>query len=143
MYKKIRQIGSVILVLVVMGIVIFKAGVMVGAADNEPGSVGDPLVSKSYLDSRLDGLSGVMTKVTLSKGSVLTASEGASIILYSGNGAVSGSGSGLINVTAGELTASGLSLAKYNTYLFPDAATTVTASSTMVVFITGTYNITQ
>lgn len=143
MYKKIRQIGSVILVLVVMGIVIFKAGVMVGAAGNEPGSVGDPLVSKSYLDSRLDGLSGVMTKVTLSKGSVLTASEGASIIVYSGNGAVSGSGSGLINVTAGELTASGLSLAKYNTYLFPDAATTVTASSTMVVFITGTYNITQ
>ena len=63
--------------------------------------------------------------------------------MFSGNGTVSGSGTGLINVTAGELTATGISLAKYNTYLFPDAATGVTAGSTMVVFVTGTYQVTQ
>lgn len=143
MNKKIRITVSAGLLVVVLCVLTFKAGVMVGAADNEPGSVGDPLVSKSYLDSRLDGLSGVMTKVTLSKGSVLVASEGASMIVFSGNGTVTGSGSGLINVTAGEMTGSGMSLAKYHTYLFPDAATTVTASSTMVLFITGTYNVTQ
>lgn len=143
MNKKIKITVSAGLLVVVLCVLTFKAGVMVGAADNEPGSVGDPLVSKSYLDSRLDGLSGVMTKVTLSKGSVLVASEGASMIVFSGNGTVTGSGSGLINVTAGEMTGSGMSLAKYHTYLFPDAATTVTASSTMVLFITGTYNVTQ
>lgn len=143
MNKKMKIMVSAVLMITVLCVLTFKAGVMVGAADNEPGSVGDPLVSKSYLDSRLDGLSGVMTKVTLSKGSVLVAAEGASMIVFSGNGSVSGNGSGLINVTTGELTENGLSLAKYNTYLFPDAATTVTATSTMVVFLTGTYNVTQ
>lgn len=124
-------------------IMAFQMGIKVGAADNEPGSVGDPLVSKSYLDSRLDEVNGVMAKVTLSKGAVLTASEGAMMILFSGNGNVSGSGAGLVNVTTGEITASKMSLAKYNTYLFPDSATTVTASSTMVVFVTGTYKVSQ
>ncbi len=139
-YKKALYIVTA-LVVVMAGV--FMAGVKVGAADNEPGSVGDPLVSKSYLDSRLDGISGVMTKVTVDKGATLTASEGATMIVYSGNGVVAGSGAGMINVTAGELTGVGLNLAKYNTYLFPDAATGVKASSNMVVFITGTYNVTQ
>lgn len=143
MKNRMKKTGVFILTLVLVGLVFFRAGVKVGAADSEPGSVGDPLVSKSYLDSRLNELSGVMTKVTLSKGSVLTAAEGATIIMFSGNGTVSGSGAGLVNVTAGELTATGISLAKYNTYLFPDAATSVTAGSTMVVFVTGTYQITQ
>ena len=143
MNRKVKLMISGFLVLLVICTIVFHAGVRVGAAGNEPGSVGDPLVSKSYLDSRLDGLTGVMTKVTVSKNSVLTVSEGATMIVFSGNGTVSGNGAGLINVTTGELTQSGLSLAKYNTYLFPDAATTVTASSTMVVFVTGTYNVTQ
>lgn len=143
MNKKVKLMVSGFLALLVICTIVFHAGVRVGATGNEPGSVGDPLVSKSYLDSRLDGLTGVMTKVTVSKNSVLTVSEGATMIVFSGNGAVSGNGAGLINVTTGELTKSGLSLAKYNTYLFPDAATTVTASSTMVVFVTGTYNVTQ
>lgn len=143
MKNRMKKTGVFILTLALVGLVFFRAGVKVGAADSEPGSVGDPLVSKSYLDSRLNELSGVMTKVTLSKGSVLTAAEGATIIMFSGNGTVSGSGAGLVNVTAGELTATGISLAKYNTYLFPDAATSVTAGSTMVVFVTGTYQITQ
>lgn len=141
--SKIKKIISVIAGLFVICCMVFHAGVKVGAAGNEPGSVGDPLVSKSYLDSRLDGLNGVMSKVSLSKGSILSVSEGASMIVYSGNGSVSGNGNGLINVTTGELTNTGLSLAKYNTYLFPDAASTVTASSAMVVFVTGTYQVTQ
>jgi len=143
MKDRIKKTGFLILILAVVGFVFFRAGVKVGAADSEPGGVGDPLVSKSYLDSRLNELSGVMTKVTISQGSVLTAAEGATIIVFSGNGTVSGNGAGLVNVTAGELTATGISLAKYNTYLFPDAATSVTAGSTMVVFVTGTYQITQ
>lgn len=138
-----KKIVSGVILSVVIGMLVFKAGVEVGAANSEAGSVGDPLVSKSYLDSRLDGIQGVMTKVTLSKGGILSASEGASVILYSGNGSVSGSGSGLINITGGELTESGKSLAKYNSYIFPDAATTITATSSMVVFVTGSYNITQ
>ena len=143
MKDRIKKAGFLVLMLTLVGFVFFRAGVKVGAADSEPGGVGDPLVSKSYLDSRLNDLSGVMTKVTISQGSVLTAAEGATIIVFSGNGTVSGSGAGLINVTAGELTATGNSMAKYNTYLFPDAATSVTAGSTMVVFVTGTYQITQ
>lgn len=143
MKDKLKKISAIILMTAVVGFAFFRAGMKVGAADSEPGSVGDPLVSKSYLDSRMNELNGVMTKVTLSKGGILTAAEGASIVVYSGNGTVSGSGAGLINVTAGEMTATGISLAKYNTYLFPDAATSVTAGSAMVVFVTGTYQITQ
>lgn len=143
MKNKFKKYISFAVVLTVVLLGVFRTGIMVGAADNEPGSVGDPLVSKSYLDQRLDALSGVMNKVTVSKGSVLTASEGAMVIVFSGNGTVSGSGAGLVNVTGGELTKSGLNVAKYNTYLFPDAATQITAASTMVVFITGTYSVTQ
>lgn len=143
MNNKYKKIIVAVATFVLLLVGTFRAGIIVGAADNEPGSVGDPLVSKSYLDGRLDEMNGVMTKVTVSKGSVLTASEGATLVLYSGNGTVSGSGAGLVNITAGELTKSGLSLAKYNNYIFPDAATTVTATSTMVVFITGTYNVSQ
>lgn len=126
---------------VVLLCMVFWAGVQVGAADSEPGSVSDPLVSKSYLDSRLNGLSGVMTKVSLPKNAVLSTSEGSNMVVYSGNGTVSGGGSGLLNVTNGEMTATGMSLAKYNTYLFPDATTTVTATSDMVLFVSGTYKV--
>lgn len=138
--KKVFALGTV---LVMVLVAVFHMGIVVGAADNEPGSVGDPLVSKSYLDSRLNDVNGVMTKVTVSKGSVIKVSEGATVILFSGNGNVSGNGAGLINVTAGELTGNGMSMAKYNTYLVPDNTTTITASSTMVVFVTGTYNVTN
>ncbi|MCM1466570.1 MAG: hypothetical protein NC086_00365 [Alistipes sp.] len=143
MKDRIKKTGLFVLMLAAVGFVFFRAGVQVGAADSEPGGVGDPLVSKSYLDSRLNELSGVMNKVTLSKDSVLTAAEGATVVVFSGNGTVSGSGAGLVNVTAGELTSTGISLAKYNTYLFPDAATGIKADSMMVVFVTGTYQITQ
>lgn len=143
MKNKLKKYISFAVIVTIVLFGVFRTGIMVGAAGNEPGSVGDPLVSKSYLDQRLDSLSGVMNKVTVSKGSVLTAAEGATVIVFSGNGTVSGSGAGLVNVTGGELTKSGLNVAKYNTYLFPDAATGITATSTMVVFITGTYSITQ
>jgi hypothetical protein len=141
--KKFKIITAAIILTVLVCILTFRAGVAVGAADSEAGSISDPLVSKSYLDSRLNSLSGVMTKVTVPQNSTLTASEGAMVLVYSGNGSVSGSGAGLVNVTAGEMTQSGLSVAKYNTYLFPDEATGITATSNMVVFVTGTYSISQ
>lgn len=141
LYNRYRKYFYFAIGILAVCFITFRAGMYVGAADQEAGSISDPLVTKSYLDSRLAQASGTMTKVTLQKGAVLNASEGAMMIVYSGNGTVSGSGNGLINVTTGELTVAGISLAKYNTYLFSDVATTVTASSTMTVFVTGTYSV--
>lgn len=137
-----KVIGSVLVGTLCL-VASFGLGMQVGAAGNEPGSLGDPLVTKSYLDSRLGNATGVMTKVTLAKGSSLTAAEGATVIIFSGNGAVDGSGAGMVDVTAGEIATAGISLAKYHTYLFPDAATSIKAGSNMVVFVTGSYNVTQ
>lgn len=141
--KKNKIILSCVLGLMLSCAIMFRLGILVGAADSEAGSIGDPLVSKSYLDSRLNLLNGVMTKVNISKNASLTASEGAMVLVYSGNGNVSGNGAGLVNITAGELTTSGISVAKYNTYLFADSATKITATSNMVVYVTGTYSVSQ
>ncbi|MCR5215740.1 MAG: hypothetical protein K6C69_02270 [Lachnospiraceae bacterium] len=119
----------------------FAGGVRVGAADQTPGGVSDPLVSKSYLDKRLGELSGVMTRVDFSKGSTLQLLSGSTVVIYSGNASVSGSGVGCMDLTLGELTPVGNSLAKYHSYVIAEESTTITASSDVIIFVTGTYSL--
>ena len=90
--SKVKKIAIVLVIVIIGSLGIFKAGMMVGAADEaKPGSVNDPLITKSYLESYLAslGMSGSSasagyTKVVLQKGSTLIGSEGTEIMLYSG-----------------------------------------------------------
>lgn len=138
-----KKIGIVISFIAIIFIV-FKVGLEVGAATTEPGSAGDPLITKSYLDKRLEELSGGGSggykKVTINKNEALTASEGTEIILYSGSATVKGQ-DGLINLSSGELFKSGNTMVKYNIFLSPDSDCGIKANTTAILFIKGNYNI--
>ncbi len=141
MHKK--KVGIIISFIAIV-IIAFKVGIEVGAATSEPGSAGDPLITKSYLDKRLDefsgGGSGGYKKVTVNKNETLTASVGAELILYSGNATVKGR-DGLINLSSGELFKSGNTVVKYNIFLSPDSDSGIKADTTAILFIKGNYNI--
>jgi len=141
MHKK--KIGIIISFIVILFIV-FKVGIEVGAATSEPGSAGDPLITKSYLDKRLGESSGTGSgsykKVTVRKDETLTADEGSELILYSGNAAVKGQ-DGLINLSSGELFKSGNTMVKYNIFLSPDSNCGIKATTTVTLYIKGNYKI--
>ena len=138
-----KKIGIVISFIAIIFIV-FKVGLEVGAATTEPDSAGDPLITKSYLNKRLEELSGGGSggykKVTIKKNEALTASEGTEIILYSGSATVKGQ-DGLINLSSGELFKSGNTMVKYNIFLSPDSDCGIKANTTAILFIKGNYNI--
>ena len=139
---------SIILVIVIVGALgIFKAGMMVGAADEpKPGSVNDPLITKSYLESYIAnlGLSGSgtasgYTKVVLQKGSTLIGSEGTEIMLYSGSANSYVKDGQLVNVTIGEAYDDGMTLGKFCVYVCPDKSSGIVAMSDVVVYVKGNY----
>lgn len=59
---KFRHVISVCLVFVVLGVGIF-VGKQVSAAGNDPGSQGDPLVAKSYVDTKIAAILDRLTKL--------------------------------------------------------------------------------
>lgn len=144
--KKIRlqnkwEFLLTVLLLVMCGTFLYRAGVVKGASGAVPGSAGDPLVTKSYLEqqlSQLDGGSGTFLQVSLAKGDKIVLAAGSEVMLYSGNASVTGSG-GLVNLTTGELFKSGNSLVRYHLYLSPADSSGLTASGSVVVFIRGGY----
>lgn len=121
-------------VAVLTGAVLFCSGMTVGAATNEPGSVSDPLITRSYLEKQLDGLGNGFECITLKKGETLSLYQGAQVILYTGTASVTGS---LIDITEGNLIASGKKAEKYHSYLVPADKSGFTAETTCVIFLSG------
>lgn len=145
-YGRNRKICIVVVVLLICGAGLFKAGMTVGAAgDAKPGSVNDPLITKSYLDSYISNLgisneaSSGYRKVVLAKGKTIVGHEGTEILLYSGSANAYAKESELVNITMGESVDDGMSLGKYCVYLCPDAQSGLTAQSDVVVFVKGRY----
>ena len=119
----------------------FFLGKRVGASSGTPGSVNDPLITKSYLESRLaDGgaasSSAGYKKVSVKKGATLSCNYGAVIVLYKGSAKVSDSGS-LINITGGTVFNKGDTIAKYESYLVPENGCGVKADSDSIIFVLG------
>ena len=125
-----------------LGLCIFKVGIEVGAANSEPGSAGDPLITQSYLETRLDEISmgsgGTYQKIMLKKNDSISAGQGTEIILYSGNATVTGT-QGLLNLSGGELFKSGNSVVKYNIFLAPSTGSGIKATTAVTLFIKGSY----
>ena len=119
---------------VLAGTLLFCSGVTVGAATNEPGSAGDPLITRSYLEQQLQGAGGGYECITLKKGETLSVVQGAQIVLYTGTAAVEGS---LIDTTEGRLTSQGSKVQKYHSYLAPADESGFTAEGTCVIFLSG------
>ena len=120
----------------------FFLGTKAGASNGAPGSVSDPLITKSYLEERLAGgsegssFSAGYKKVSVKKGAILSCNYGAVIVLYKGSAKVSDSGS-LINVTAGTVFNKGDTIAKYESYLIPESGCGVKAESDSIIFLLG------
>ncbi len=119
---------------VLAGALLFCSGMTVGAATNEPGSAGDPLITLSYLEQQLEGVGGGYECITLKKGETLSLAQGTQVILYTGNASVTGS---LIDTTSGSLTAAGKKAEKYHSYLAPADGSGFTADTTCVIFLSG------
>lgn len=122
---------------VVLGTVLFCSGMQVGAATNEPGSAGDPLITRSYLEAELAGTSGSYQCITLKKGEALSLNQGAEVVLYTGTATIKGN---LIDTTAGSLAGNGTAVEKYHAYLVPADGSGFTAGSTCVIFLSGKKN---
>ena len=145
--SKVKKISIVLIIVIIGSLGIFKAGMMVGAADEvKPGSVNDPLITKSYLESYIGslGLSGNSTsagytKVVLQKGSTLIGNEGTEILLYSGSANAYVKGAQLVNVTMGEAYDDGMTLGKFCVYMCPDKSSGIVAMSDVVVYVKGNY----
>ncbi len=119
---------------VLTGTLLFCSGMTVGAATNEPGSAGDPLITRSYLEAELEGFTGGFECITLSKGETMTVKQGTQLILYTGTAKIVGS---MIDTTDGNLVGNGTKTVKYHTYLAPADESGFTADTTCVIFLAG------
>lgn len=116
------------------GTLLFCSGMQVGAATNEPGSAGDPLITMSYLEQRLEQSSSGYECITLKKGESLAVSQGSQLILYTGTASVL---ENLIDTTAGTMAVTGARAEKYHAYLAPADGSGFTAQATCVIFLCG------
>ena len=119
---------------------IFGAGYAVGAATAEPGSNGDPLVSKSYLENRIAAVEkqAGLQSVTLSKGKQLVCSKGAQLVVVSGSVKATGS---LSDITDGKKIAKSKSVPNDHSVIVVKDKTGVKASKSAIVFVAGSYTL--
>lgn len=140
--------------------VVFGMGVIVGAnnSSQEPGSVGDPLVTKSYLEKVLKengnapstststaptvvSGEGVFKRELMAAGKTLTASAGAEVILYSGAAnVVTPYSAGVINLSTNKVAANKAKVVQYHTYLIAGRSS-IKTSQRSYVYVKGTYTI--
>lgn len=102
---------------IVFSAIAFGVGTRVGAANGEPGSMSDPLITESYLDLKLkEAGSGEYFFTNVESGKDFLLSAGGRLVLYSGEASAKGS---LIDITDGVLLKSGGTIVKYHEYLVP------------------------
>lgn len=113
-----------------------------GSEEGFPGSDGDPLITKSYLEKRLKEtpLKEGFRKVKIKKKAKLLLKEGSEILIYKGSGRVTGD-EGLINVTQGVLFEKEHSLVKYHLFLAPSDNCGIIANDRVIAFVSGEYQI--
>ncbi|OUM94957.1 MAG: hypothetical protein A9Z00_11955 [Thermobacillus sp. ZCTH02-B1] len=151
-----RKIGLTALLIIAAA-----AGTMVYAntdsrADSHvPGSIDDPLVTKSYVDSLLagggtggqGGAAGVRTEVvTVNPGEVLLGKQGAQFVVRAGKGvAYSADPNGISDVTDGKDIQNGEPVANNHLLIFPREGRGVMpdpkSNTRLTVFVIGGYEI--
>ena len=159
MNKKLKK-AAMFLGILLAAAGLFGAGMAFAAGGAEPGTQGDPIVTLSYLESRLrplegnnDGIEAAgngtseyswkesgsgFEKVTLDKGQTLTVDDGTVVIVYSGTGRVDG-GTGFLNLSTGELFESGTSAVLYSLFMGVGGESNISASGKMTVYIAGSF----
>ena len=157
MIKKLNHSILIITLIIVFGIVIGTGEVM-GVA---PGSNQDPLVSKSYVDSRIEAVMDLIGKlssnndtstsdslmtyvgVEVAAGKSLIGYQGTEIILRGGKGlAITAPLGGLQDMTEGTDILSGQDIPKYHLIIIPrDDGRGIYVESDAVFMVRGKYEI--
>ena len=143
---------KIIIAVIVVSLMLaaFRTGMAFGAGSVAPGSQGDPLVTLSYLESRLEGISGGaasvassdggFSRVSLTKGQSLVISDGGELVVYSGNGTVLGT-TGMLSLSDSQMFPAGTSAVLYAHFLGIGSASGVKASGDMTIYVKGGYRI--
>lgn len=127
---------------IVMGVAVLTVGAFftghsAGAASKTPGSMGDPLITRGYLEERLAAVGGGMEKVQLSRGEILTGEIGTEIVVLGGS--LTAEGTGLVDLSTGTLTEEDTSLFLYHNYVAAEEGAGCEALSSCVLLVFGKY----
>lgn len=117
----------------------FFTGHSAGAASKTPGSVGDPLITRSYLEGRLAQNTGEWKRVQLNRGQRMEGETGTEILILGGS--VASVGSGLVDITAGNMTEEDTSLFLYHSYIVSEAGAGCEALATCTLLVYGEYKV--
>lgn len=130
--KKSVILSIVMILVMVLGISIAMA------ATNEPGSETDPVVTKSYVDSRTS-----YSPISLTAGQKLIGGEGTEIILRSGEAtAIDNGANGISDLTIGTDLMTGSQVGTNHLLLVPrNDGRGITAITDIWVMVRGTYTI--
>ena len=129
-----------IISMILGSVLLFGAGIGVGAAGSEPGSNGDPLITKSYLDNQIAQVQkdGMYKEVSLAAGKKLVCDAGAQVIVVSGGAKTTAA---LVDVTEGTKSKKGTKVELYHSYLMTSNSTGVKATKSAKVFVSGNYTV--
>ena len=133
----------------VIVISVFAVTVAAAAAADTPGSEGDPVVTKSYVDSQIAQLKGGGTAsntyvvVQVGAGQRLLGKSGTEIILRSGEAtAIDNGANGVSDMTAGKDLMTGQSVGQNHLLLVPkDDGRGILATTDLFVMVRGAYSI--
>ena len=119
----ISKMRKTVLVFFAAGILVFGVAFAVSASGNEPGSQGDPLVTKSYVDSQLAKYSGQGAEwkvADLMTGQQMIAEAGTEMILRAGKAVVVDTTSnGIPDLTAGTNVIAGRNVPANHHFIIP------------------------
>lgn len=135
--KMVKKIGYAAAAAVLLAAAFFS-GRYAGAASKTPGSVEDPLITLSYLESRLTQQGGYTT-ITLKKGELLTGGAGTGIVLLKGS--ATAAGGNIVDLTEGSLTAQDMSMFLYHSYIVPEGKGGCRALSSCTLLVAGEYRL--
>ncbi|HWQ78338.1 MAG TPA: hypothetical protein VN381_05960 [Anaerovoracaceae bacterium] len=128
---------------------VFAVTVAAAAAADTPGSEGDPVVTKSYVDSLIaqikggGGASSTYTVVEVKAGQSLLGGGGAEIILRSGEAtALDNGANGISDITGGKDLMTGQSVGLNHLLLVPkDDGRGIHAVTDLFVMVRGSYSL--
>ena len=128
---------------------VFAVTVAVAAAADTPGSEGDPVVTKSYVDSQIAQLkssgtaSGTYVVVEVKAGQKMLGKSGTEIILRSGEAtAIDNGANGVSDMTAGKDLMTGQIIGQNHLLLVPkDDGRGIQAITDLFVMVRGAYSI--
>ncbi len=128
---------------------VFAVTVVATAAADTPGTEGDPIVTKSYVDNQIARISSggtasaTYTVVEVSAGQKLLGKSGTEIILRSGEAtAIDNGANGVSDITAGKDLMTGQSVGQNHLLLVPkDDGRGIQATTDLFVMVRGAYSI--